>query len=170
MQENIKELYQKDYLTQKDIIQLLLHNAQHMVTRDELKEDNRELKNELKEDIYKLDLKIESVKKELKEDISNLRSELKGDIQKLDSKINAVRSELKEDISNLRSELKGDIQKLDSKINAVRSELKEDIKNLDNKIDKVNAKFDRLQWFLVASVLAILFKEKLIVLFNMIFG
>ena len=84
MQENIKELYQKDHLTQKDIIQLLLHNAQHMVTRDELKEDNRELKNELKEDIYKLDLKIDGVRAELKKDIANLRAELKEDIYKLD--------------------------------------------------------------------------------------
>ena len=130
MQENIKLLYEKDNLTQKDIIQLLLHNAQHMVTRDELKEDNRELKNELKEDIHKLDLKIEGVRNELKEDIN----------------------------------------KLDLKIDGVRSELKGDIKNLDNKKDKVNAKFDRLQWFLVASVLAILFKEKLIYLINTLFG
>ena len=59
---------------------------------------------------------------------------------------------------------------MDLKIDGVRSELKGDIKNLDNKIDKVNAKFDRLQWFLVASVLAILFKEKLIYLINTLFG
>ena len=89
MQENIKLLYEKDNLTQKDIIQLLLHNAQHMVTRDELKEDNRELKKELKEDIHKLDLKIDGVKNVLKEDI-----------HKLDLKIEGIRSELKEDISN----------------------------------------------------------------------
>jgi cell division protein ZapA (FtsZ GTPase activity inhibitor) len=92
MHENIKELYQKDHLTQKDIIQLLLHNAQHMVTRDELKEDNRELKNELKEDIANLDLKIEGVKKELKEDIA-----------KLDQKIEGVRNELKDDINKVNS-------------------------------------------------------------------
>ena len=127
MQENIKELYQKDHLTQKDIIQLLLHNAQHMVTRDELKEDNRELKNELKEDIYKLDLKIDGVRTELKEDIANLRTEFK------------------KDIANLRTELKEDIH-------------------------KINSKFDRLQWFLVASIIAIIFKEKLLILINSLFG
>ncbi len=38
-------------LTQKDIVQLLLHNAQHMVTREELKTDITELRNELKFDI-----------------------------------------------------------------------------------------------------------------------
>jgi len=152
MHENIKELYQKDHLTQKDIIQLLLHNAQHMVTRDELKEDNRELKNELKEDIANLDLKIEGVKKELKEDIA-----------KLDQKIEGVRNELKDDIAKLRNEVKEDIAKLDQKIEGVRNELKDDI-------NKVNSKFDRLQWFLVASVLAILFKEKLMVLLSTLFG
>lgn len=28
-----------EHLTQKDIVQLLLHNAQHMVTREELRQD-----------------------------------------------------------------------------------------------------------------------------------
>ena len=56
-------------LTQKDIVQLLLHNAQHMVTREELKTDITELRNELKSDIN-----------ELKTDIKELRNELKFDI------------------------------------------------------------------------------------------
>ena len=34
-------------LTQKEIIQLLLHNAQHMATREEVKSDIRDLKIEL---------------------------------------------------------------------------------------------------------------------------
>jgi len=106
MEESIKKLYEKDHLTQKDIIQLLLHNAQHMVTREELKEDNRDLK----------------------EDISNLRAELKEDIDKLDKKINDVKAELKEDIDKLdkkindvKTELKEDINKLDIKIDKVDS-------------------------------------------------
>ncbi len=130
MQENIKELYNKENLTQKDIIQLLLHNAQHMVTRDELKEDNRELKRDLKEDISNLDKKIDSV------------------TNRLDKKIDSVRSELKEDISNL-----------DKKIDSVRSELKGDISNLDKKIDKINIKFDRLQWLIVATIVSIFAKD-----------
>jgi hypothetical protein len=35
-----------EHLTQKDIVQLLLHNAQHMVTREELKSDINEVKDE----------------------------------------------------------------------------------------------------------------------------
>jgi len=34
-------------LTQKEIIQLLLHNAQHMATREEVKSDIKDLKVEL---------------------------------------------------------------------------------------------------------------------------
>ena len=90
MQENIKELYNKENLTQKDIIQLLLHNAQHMVTRDELKEDNRELKRDLKEDISNLDKKIDSVTNRLDKKIDSVRSELKGDISNLDKKIDKI--------------------------------------------------------------------------------
>ena len=151
MKEDIQKLYEKDYLTQKDIIQLLLHNTQHMVTRDELKEDNRELKREIKEDINRLDEKIDNVKKELKEDISNLRTELK------------------EDISNLRTELKADINRLDEKIDNVKKELKEDINKLDVKIDKVDSKFDRLQWLIIATIITVLFKDKFIALIEKIF-
>ena len=114
MNEKIDELYNKDYLTQKDIIQLLLHNAQHMVTRDELKSDNAELKQTLREDINKLDTKIDNVKDELNTKIDNVRNELKEDI------------------------------------------------------NKISNKFDRLQWFIVTSI--ILFKEKLIALIEKIFS
>ena len=63
-------------LTQKEIIQLLLHNAQHMATREEVKEDIKELRTELKEDIKEL-------RTELKEDIQELRTELKEDNKNL---------------------------------------------------------------------------------------
>jgi hypothetical protein len=36
-----------EHLTQKDIVQLLLHNAQHMVAREELKSDINEVKDEI---------------------------------------------------------------------------------------------------------------------------
>jgi len=48
-------------LTQKEIIQLLLHNAQHMATREEVKTDIKDLKFELKEDISRVEDKISKV-------------------------------------------------------------------------------------------------------------
>ncbi|MDQ7061411.1 MAG: hypothetical protein Q9M43_09870 [Sulfurimonas sp.] len=59
-----------DKLTQADLIKLMLHNAQHMATREEVKAD-----------IDKLDKKIDKV------EIS-----LKADIEKLDKKIDKVDS------------------------------------------------------------------------------
>ena len=56
-------------LTQKEIIQLLLHNAQHMATREEVKADIKDLKAELKEDISK-------VETTLKEDNKNLTNRI----------------------------------------------------------------------------------------------
>ena len=56
-------------LTQKEIIQLLLHNAQHMATRDEVKADIKELKTEINEDFKEL-------KRELKQDISKLEDKI----------------------------------------------------------------------------------------------
>ena len=41
---DLKKDISDENLTQKDIVQLLLHNAQHMVTREDLKSDIRELK------------------------------------------------------------------------------------------------------------------------------
>jgi hypothetical protein len=92
-------------LTQKDIVQLLLHNAQHMVTREELKTDITELRNELKSDIN-----------ELKTDITELRNELKTDIKEL------------------RNELKFDIA-------------------------LSHAKFDKIQWLIVATIVSVLLKD-----------
>jgi len=145
MQDEIKELYNKDHLTQKDIIQLLLHNAQHMVTRDELKEDNRDLKADLKDDIDHIDKKIDGVE------------------ERLDKKIDDVKDELKADIKSLKGELKADIDKLDKKIDSIAD-------RLDKKIDQVNNKFDRLQWLIVGTILTVLFKEHLLKLINSIFG
>ena len=68
-----------DHLTQKDIVQLLLHNAQHMLTREEL----QDVKVELKSDISMLDDKI-----------SKVESSLKQDISKLDDKITKVSDKL----------------------------------------------------------------------------
>ena len=78
-------------LTQKEIIQLLLHNAQHMATRDEVKSDIKELRDEVKSDIKEL-------RDEVKSDITELRDEVKSDIKEL-------RDELKADNKNLNSRI-----------------------------------------------------------------
>ena len=78
-------------LTQKEIIQLLLHNAQHMATREEVKADIKELKAELKEDISR-------VETTLKEDISRVETTLKEDISR-------VETTLKEDNKNLTNRM-----------------------------------------------------------------
>jgi len=98
--EDIIQKMPSDNLTQKDIVQLLLHNAQHMVTREELKSDIKELKDEI--------VKVEST---LKQDIEKLESTLKHDISKID------------------------------------------------------AKFDKIQWLIVATMITILLKESVLSLF-----
>jgi len=49
-----KKYIPNEQLTQKDIVQLLLHNAQHMATREEVRADINELKIEVKADIKEL--------------------------------------------------------------------------------------------------------------------
>ncbi|MDC9727820.1 MAG: hypothetical protein PSN04_00640 [Methyloprofundus sp.] len=80
-------------LTQKDIVQLLLHNAQHMVTREELKSDIKELKDDIKQDILKVEDKILKVESSLKQDISRVEdkiSRLEDKISRLEDKISKV--------------------------------------------------------------------------------
>ncbi len=73
-------------LTQKDIVQLLLHNAQHMVTREELKIDIKELRDELKADILKVESNMSKVEANLKADISKVEDK----ISKVDSKFDKI--------------------------------------------------------------------------------
>ena len=109
-------------MTQKDIIQFLLQQAQHTVTREELKDEIRELKNDLISKIDATDKKIDDVRDGLNKKIDDARSEIKD-----------VRSEIKE----VRSELKGDYLYL-------------------------NKRFDRLTWYLVATIVSIFAKDYII--------
>jgi len=129
----MKELEQKisdGNLTQKDIVHLLLHNAQHMVTREEVKSD------------------IESVEKTLKEDISKVETTLKADISKLDEKITKVETTLKADISKVETTLKADISRVETTLKA--------------DITTISAKFDKMQWLIIATMLTVLFKDYVI--------
>ena len=73
-------------LTQKDIMQFLLHSTQHVATREEL----QDVKKELKEDINKLDEKVDKVEANLNTKIDKVEANLKQDINKLDEKIDKV--------------------------------------------------------------------------------
>ena len=72
-------------LTQKEIIQLLLHNAQHMATREEVKSDIKELKFELKEDNKELKKSILEMETSLRDDMSKIETSLRGDMSKMET-------------------------------------------------------------------------------------
>jgi len=129
--EDRSEQISSEYLTQKDIVQLLLHNAQHMVTREELKSDINEVKDEI--------VKVES--------------SLRQDISKVDDKLSKVESSLRQDIS-----------KVDDKLSKVESSLRQDISKVDDKLSKVDAKFDKIQWLIIATMLTILLKDSVLTL------
>ena len=110
------------HLTQKEIIQLLLHNAQHMATREEVKADIKELKSELRED-----------NKELKEDLLRIETSLqKGTFKvevSLTDKIEKVEASLTDEIARVETSLT-------DKIGKVETSLKEDTKNLSKRLDR----------------------------------
>jgi len=142
-------------MTQKDIIQFLLQQAQHTVTREELKDEIRELKNDLINKIDASDKKTDDVKNELNKKIDDVKSEIKG-----------VKSELKSEIKDVRTEIKDvrtEIKDVRSEIKDVRSELKEDYLRL-------NKKFDRLTWYIVATIISIFAKDYIIEAIEKLFG
>ena len=119
--------------TQKDLMLHLLQVSQHTVTREEVKED-----------ISQIDKKLDK----LDDKISKVEMNLKQDISKLDDKVSKVEMNLKQDIS-----------KLDDKISKVEMNLKQDISKLDDKISKVDAKFDKIQWLIIATMVTVLSKD-----------
>jgi chromosome segregation ATPase len=126
--------------TQKDLMLHLLQVSQHTVTREELKED-----------ISKLEGKIEK---------------LDGKIERLDDKIGRVEAGLKEELSKLKTGLQQEIlaQKLSvtQDMTKLESNLKEGMSRQDTRLLRLENKFDRLQWFLLAGVLGILLKDYII--------
>jgi len=126
----MKDIEKNSEMTQKDIIQFLLQQAQHTVTREELKDEIRGLKSDLISKIDASDKKIDEVKNELNKKIDDVRSEIKD-----------VRSEIKD----------------------VRSELKEDYLRL-------NKKFDRLTWYIVATIISIFAKDYIIEAIKKVFN
>ena len=65
---NLNKEIPYESLTQKDIMQFLLHSTQHVATREEL----QDVKNELKNDISKVEDKISKVEATLRQDISKV--------------------------------------------------------------------------------------------------
>ena len=117
-------------LSQKDIMQFLLHSTQHVATREEL----------------------QSVKQELKADNLSLKQELKADNAILREELQSVKQELKADNLSLKQELKADITTL-------KQELKAEIKDIRSEIKDVNIKIDKFLWIVVTGMLALFFKE-----------
>ncbi len=111
--------------TQKDLMIHLLNVSQHTVTREELKED-----------ISKLDKRIDGLDKR----IDGLDKRIDG----LDKRIDG----LDKKIDKLDIKFESKLDKLDAKFDA--------------KFDKLDSKFDKLLWFIVAGVLVILFKEQIL--------
>ncbi|MXE58638.1 hypothetical protein [Escherichia coli] len=71
------------------------------------------------------------------ENVDNLRREI-------DSRFNSSQ----DNVDNLRREV-------DSRFNSLQNQLV----SVDKRLDKLEIKFDRLQWFIVAAALALIFKD-----------
>jgi len=88
--EDYDKVIVDDKLTQADLIKLMLHNAQHMATREEVKSDINKIETSLKADINKIEVSLKADMSKLDDKISKVESSLKADMSKLDDKISKV--------------------------------------------------------------------------------
>ena len=88
--EDYDKVIVDDKLTQADLIKLLLHNAQHMATRDEVKADINKLEDKISKVEIALKVDINKVETALKVDINKVEISLKSEIGKLEDKISKV--------------------------------------------------------------------------------
>ena len=94
-------------------------------------------------------------REELKEDISKVELQ----VQKLDTKIDKVEENLNNKIDKVEENLNIKIDKLEENLN-----IKMD--KLDSKISKIDAKFDKVQWLIIATILTVLLKDKISLLLS----
>src|SRR5699024_1274006 len=97
----------------------------------------RDLKDELKADIEKLDGKIDEARTEAKTDNEKLQAKIKQHNTKIDEhsdQVNADIERLDTKIDEARTEARIDIEKLDGKIDEARKEAKIDIEKLRHEV------------------------------------
>ena len=133
---NYSKMNPNDF-TQKDLMLHLLQVTQHTVTREELKED-----------ISKVELQV----------------------QKLDTKIDKVEENLNNKIDKVEENLNNKIDKVEENLNIKIDKLEENLNikmdKLDSKISKIDAKFDKVQWLIIATILTVLLKDKISLLLS----
>ncbi|MDF1874170.1 hypothetical protein JHD48_00320 [Sulfurimonas sp. SAG-AH-194-I05] len=93
---------------------------------------------------------LQAVKTELKNEIQEVRTELKKEIQ-----------EVRTDMQVLKTELKTEIQEVRTDMQVLKTELK-------TEISKIDAKFDRMQWLIISTIVVVLLKEQIISVFTML--
>ncbi|EEU9452352.1 hypothetical protein ID388_005014 [Escherichia coli] len=89
------------------------------------------------------------------ESVDNLRRDIDSRFNSSQENVDSLRREIdgrfnssQDNVDNLRREV-------DSRFNSLQNQLV----SVDKRLDKLETKFDRLQWFIVAAALALIFKD-----------
>ena len=88
--ENLDKKLEEGNLTQIDLVKLMIHNAQHMVTREEVKSDIQALEVSLNTKIDKVEVSLNTRIDKLDTKIDKVEVSLKQEIDKLDSKFDRM--------------------------------------------------------------------------------
>ncbi|WGM09145.1 hypothetical protein [Arsenophonus nasoniae] len=81
----------------------------------------------------------------------------KADINDVKRDLEDVRKDLSAEIADVRKDMEHGFEKVENQIADVRK----DISQIEKRFDRLEIKFDRLQWFILAGILGLLFKDVL---------
>ncbi|WGM04048.1 hypothetical protein [Arsenophonus nasoniae] len=92
-----------------------------------------------------------------KRDLDDIRKDIDARFDKTDAQIAEVRKDLSAEIADVRKDMEHGFEKVETQIADVRK----DITQIEKRFDRLEIKFDRLQWFILAGILGLLFKDVL---------
>ncbi|QBY46996.1 hypothetical protein QE193_25585 (plasmid) [Arsenophonus nasoniae] len=92
-----------------------------------------------------------------KRNLDDIRKDIDARFDKTDAQIAEVRKDLSAEIADVRKDMEHGFEKVETQIADVRK----DITQIEKRFDRLEIKFDRLQWLILAGILGLLFKDVL---------
>ncbi|HGJ5881392.1 MAG TPA: DUF1664 domain-containing protein, partial [Arsenophonus nasoniae] len=103
-----------------------------------------------------------------KRDLDDIRKDIDARFDKTDAQIAEVRKDLSAEIAEVRKDLSAEIADVRKdmehgfeKVETQIADVRKDITQIEKRFDRLEIKFDRLQWFILAGILGLLFKDVL---------
>ena len=132
LQETNKQMYTLNNHIMNTQLKFKTVNNKMDKIEENIKNDFKEHKNEIKEEIKKASNKMDKLKEDVKNDLEQNRDEIKEEIKKVNNKMDKLKDYVKNDLEQNKNEVKNDLEQNKNEIkNYVNSELNRSDKFMD---------------------------------------